>query len=132
MWVMKLKKAMVRYRRYKRRSEDPLTLEQWIQENNVLILEKKKKCCKKKGKVPRNGHPMNHNRHHMLNKCNGGTWDTENILWLDIERHEWWHKIFRNLSHREVIELLIRTYKMKHHERVEGECPTFEEIPCRF
>lgn len=39
-----------------------------------------------------------------------------NLLVLDIERHNAWHKIFKNMSFLEVIYLLIRTLKAKKHQ----------------
>lgn len=56
------------------------------------------------------------NRHHIKNKCRGGTWATENILIMDTRRHAAWHFLFQNMSFREVAALLLRTSEMKHSE----------------
>lgn len=53
------------------------------------------------------------NRHHIFNKCRGGTKTPENMLRMDIARHNAWHFLFHNLSYREVAALLIRTCEMK-------------------
>lgn len=56
------------------------------------------------------------NKHHLLNKCKGGTWDYHNILWIYINRHQMWHQLFRNLNLDEVIELLQRVKLAKEHQ----------------
>lgn len=53
------------------------------------------------------------NRHHIFNKCRGGTKAQSNMLRMDIERHNAWHFLFHNLSKREVAALLNRTCDMK-------------------
>jgi hypothetical protein len=53
------------------------------------------------------------NRHHIKNKCRGGTWAPQNILIMDIQRHNAWHFLFRNMSFEEVIELLKRTLELQ-------------------
>ena len=53
------------------------------------------------------------NRHHIRNKCTGGQAIGENLLRMDIERHNAWHFLFHNLSFDEVARLLIRTQQMK-------------------
>ena len=74
---------------------------------------KKKRKNKSKGKWPK---IKGQNRHHWLNKCNGGTWTVDNISYLHIDRHDWWHKIFKNLNLDEVIELLIRIRRIKSQQ----------------
>lgn len=61
-------------------------------------------------------HSGKFNRHHIKNKCRGGTWAKENILMMDTRRHAAWHFLFHNMSFREVAELLIRTCDMKHEQ----------------
>jgi len=53
------------------------------------------------------------NRHHIKNKCRSGTWSPINIINMDIERHNAWHFLFRNMSFEEVIELLKRTLELQ-------------------
>lgn len=69
--------------------------------------KKKKKSGKGWRKIP------GQNRHHWLNRCNGGEWTIDNISYLHIDRHDWWHRIFKNLSLDEVISLLIRIKNIK-------------------
>lgn len=56
------------------------------------------------------------NRHHIKNKCRGGTWAPENILVMDTLRHAAWHLLFQNMSFREVAALLLRVCEMKHEQ----------------
>jgi len=56
------------------------------------------------------------NRHHIKNKCHGGSMSRTNILIMDTARHAAWHFLFQNMSFREVAELLIRTCEMKHEQ----------------
>lgn len=53
------------------------------------------------------------NRHHWINRCNGGKTSKRNISWLKIKKHRAWHILFKNLSLREVIELLERLERIK-------------------
>lgn len=53
------------------------------------------------------------NRHHIVNKCRGGTWDPENILKMDTARHEAWHFLFKNMSFTEVAALLTKCVELK-------------------
>lgn len=55
------------------------------------------------------------NKHHIVNKCNRGPATEENLLVWDIDKHNAWHKIFKNKSFLEVIQLLVRCLKMKNH-----------------
>lgn len=59
---------------------------------------KNKKCWQRSGKT---------NRHHIINKCRGGTWALENILVLDTEVHAAWHFLWQNMTIREVADWLI-------------------------
>lgn len=56
------------------------------------------------------------NKHHLVNKCNGGTSDIQNILWIYMERHSMWHTLFNNLDLGQVIELLIRVKSAKENQ----------------
>jgi hypothetical protein len=55
------------------------------------------------------------NRHHITNKCRGGNASDENILRMDINRHNAWHFLFKNMDFLDVIRLLARCLKMKRH-----------------
>lgn len=63
------------------------------------------------------------NRHHLLNKCKGGKNQDWNIVLIDIEKHRYWHKIFKNLSLEEVIELLKRLKRLKDFQRFKRASP---------
>lgn len=56
------------------------------------------------------------NRHHLLNKVNGGESTKQNLLWIKIERHRSWHFLFDNLNLEEVIQLLIRVKRAKENQ----------------
>ena len=75
---------------------------------------KKRKRTKDGLKIWERSHRFN--RHHILNKCRGGTWSPQNILVLDTERHSAWHFLFQNMSFQEVIELLQRTLKYQEQK----------------
>jgi hypothetical protein len=57
------------------------------------------------------------NRHHLVNKCNGGTMSIHNILWIYINRHHVWHELFHNLDLDQVIALLIRVKSAKENQQ---------------
>jgi len=81
---------------------------------------KKAKEAMKARKAKREGKPTEwkrsgkKNRHHIVNKCRGGTWTPENILIMDTRRHAAWHFLFQNMSFEEVANLLLRTIQMKN------------------
>jgi len=131
MKYMRMKRAQEEYSEYRRTSHREISFDAWVNSRGIIVSKNKngnvnrrrKKDKKSKHKLKTKGT----NRHHLLNKCHGGGWETENILEFNMDRHNYWHRIFRNLSLKEVIELLIRMYHMKHHEVIEGECPVFKE-----
>ena len=57
------------------------------------------------------------NKHHLKNKSRGGGNQDWNLILIDIERHQYWHRVFKNMSLEEVIELLCRLKRMKDHQR---------------
>ena len=59
------------------------------------------------------------NRHHLVNKVNGGGANMQNILWIKVDRHQFWHRIFGNLSLDEVITLLLRVKSAKKNQQNE-------------
>lgn len=57
------------------------------------------------------------NRHHLKPKSRGGQATDSNLLWIKIERHYFWHKVFGNLTLDEVIKLLQRLQVMKNAQK---------------
>lgn len=53
-------------------------------------------------------------RHHIVNRCMGGSNDVSNLLNFDEAREKAWHFLFHNLSFEEVAELLLRTVRAKN------------------
>jgi hypothetical protein len=56
------------------------------------------------------------NRHHLIPKCRGGGYNKRNLLYISVTTHCDWHKVFKNLTLDEVIELLIRVRRAKQQE----------------
>lgn len=52
-------------------------------------------------------------RHHILNKSRGGTKTEDNILLIYREKHDLWHKLFKDRTLREAAGLLLRLARMK-------------------
>ena len=69
---------------------------------------KKRKYSKKLKRV------KGQSEHHILPRSRGGSSNPSNLLRLNIEKHECWHKIFGLRTIREVIELLKRVEEMKN------------------
>ncbi len=65
-----------------------------------------------KGKHKRTKRAMM-NRHHLLPRSSGGNGMPNNLLLIDIEKHQAWHKLFKNRHLDEVIEMLIRLKQLK-------------------
>jgi len=53
------------------------------------------------------------NKHHLTPKSRGGLARPYNLLRIDIQKHQCWHKIFKNLTLEEVIAELQRLKRMK-------------------
>ena len=53
------------------------------------------------------------NKHHIVAKSRGGRTTRSNVLLLDIERHEAYHKLFGNRDLGEAVELLLRIRRIK-------------------
>lgn len=49
-------------------------------------------------------------RHHIRPRSRGGTDDEENIVFIDIRRHETYHKLFDNKTPEEIIEYLVKYF----------------------
>ncbi len=61
--------------------------------------------------------PKGRDRHHIVNKSNGGSNSRHNLLLIHIERHRAWHECFGNRSIREVIVALERLERAKKKQR---------------
>lgn len=59
------------------------------------------------------------NKHHLKARSRGGDSRGSNLLFIEVEKHNWLHKIFGNLTLYEIIVLLIRLSKAKKYENVE-------------
>lgn len=55
------------------------------------------------------------NKHHIKNRSRGGKTTPENLLRMDIERHNALHFLFGNLDFQEIASLLIRVSRAKNH-----------------
>lgn len=75
----------------------------WSEQNSYLFRFRKGNRWNK-----RNGRKkhLHQNRHHLLNKCRGGGSSMENILWLDVEKHAAWHKLFKNSPPEDIVAKL--------------------------
>lgn len=55
------------------------------------------------------------NRHHIKNKCRGGTNDPKNIILLDTEKHKAFHFLFGNMDFLQAAALLQKAHSIKSH-----------------
>ena len=55
------------------------------------------------------------NKHHLKPKSKGGKKCPENLLSIDVYRHQAWHLLFGNKTLDEIIDLLIRTRDIKRN-----------------
>lgn len=62
----------------------------------------------------RSGH---FNRHHIINRVNGGSMVRQNLLIMDTNRHRAWHLLFKDLSFDEAAALLTRCAEMKRRQK---------------
>jgi hypothetical protein len=59
------------------------------------------------------------NFHHLFElRCRGGSKKKWNLLLIDIERHEAWHRLFGLLEAEEVLALLMRVVRAKQQQFV--------------
>lgn len=58
-------------------------------------------------------------KHHLINKSRGGGNQPWNILMLEIEKHQAWHKLFGNLNLDEAIDLLQRIKRAKAQQNLD-------------
>lgn len=57
------------------------------------------------------------NRHHLRPKSRGGDALESNLLVMDMERHNAWHFLFKNMTLDEIINLLSRIREVKKSRR---------------
>lgn len=57
--------------------------------------------------------PPGQNRHHLTPRSRKGDDSRQNLLIIDVTRHDAWHKLFKNQTLEEVIGLLMRLKRMK-------------------
>lgn len=91
----------------------------WSEEEQRFIRIKKRRRCsrgKRMSEAKRNFKERAgwKNRHHIQNKCRGGSWHVNNILMMDERRHVAFHLLFGNMNFLQVIDLLRRAYEMKN------------------
>ena len=55
-------------------------------------------------------------RHHLTNRCMGGTNHPCNLVRVWWNKHQAWHTLFKNLSLEEAIALLIRLKQFKDQQ----------------
>jgi hypothetical protein len=63
-------------------------------------------------------HHVGRNRHHLVPKSRGGSYDKRNLLLFDATKHKYWHMVFGNRTLSEVIELLLRIERAKQNQTV--------------
>ena len=61
--------------------------------------------------------PKGRDRHHLKNKCDGGSNSKRNLLLIHTDRHKNWHSVFGNADLDTVIRLLIRLRRAKQKQR---------------
>ena len=62
------------------------------------------------------------NYHHLTNKCYGGKDTTDNLILIHIERHRYWHKVFKNMNLDQAIALLKRLKRIKEAQNGDRKC----------
>lgn len=65
------------------------------------------------------------NKHHLKARSRGGDSHGSNLLFIEVDKHNWLHKIFKNLTLYEIIVLLIRISRAKHYENIEPKIQQF-------
>lgn len=61
-------------------------------------------------------HYPGRNRHHLIPKSRGGKNDDQNMLLIDIRKHELWHQLWGTRTISEILSLLTRMEQMKRHQ----------------
>lgn len=63
-------------------------------------------------------HLARRNYHHFLRpRSRGGKETVNNMLLIDIEKHEAWHRLWGNRTADEILALLERVVRAKEHQR---------------
>lgn len=57
------------------------------------------------------------NRHHIIPRARGGLSTRNNLLLIDIEKHEAWHKLFGLHTIQEAIAILERIDRAKKNQK---------------
>ena len=68
----------------------------------------------------RNRHSKHHagrNRHHLIPRSRGGDSSCNNLLLINIEKHELWHQLWGNRTAEEILDLLERVVRAKHRQK---------------
>ena len=91
----------------KKQAKKQRKLEQHKQSGQVYIHSDKQ--CKQTKR-------FNQNRHHDFAKSRGGSWENSNIIWLNVDFHNWIHKRFGNKTLKEIIEILTRLDRAKKNQ----------------
>lgn len=74
---------------------------------------KKRQENRRKREIAERYAHLDQDRHHLTAKARHGSNKPSNILWIDIEKHRAWHKIFGLKTLEEVIALLQRLARAK-------------------
>lgn len=61
-------------------------------------------------------HPKRNRHHFLLPKSRGGGMSLNNLLFIDVEKHEAWHRLFKNATAQEVLDLLERVVRAKKNQ----------------
>ncbi len=61
------------------------------------------------------------NFHHLTPRSRGGKDTDDNLLLIEIEKHEAWHKMFGIKTAKEVLALLERVVRAKESQRLASE-----------
>ena len=64
----------------------------------------------------RKKHYEGRNRHHLVPLSRNGSNHLQNLLLIDMEKHEAWHKLWGTKTIEEVLRLLARVAQAKRHQ----------------
>ncbi len=71
----------------------------------------------KRRRVRKHRKHFGRNRHHLTPKSRGGRSTPDNIIWMNIEKHDCWHKIFGLRTLSEAIDVLQRLQQIKEDRK---------------
>lgn len=66
-------------------------------------------------KLKKRYHP-GRNKHHLVPRSRGGNNTEQNLLLLDVHKHDLWHRLWGNRTIEEILALLSRMARMKRHQ----------------